>query len=264
VFLWQGVVISMNVKPACAVALAACTVAGAAVSGCGSSSKPSPSTPAPATTSSSGGTAERTQAKSALTEWIAADVKLNKAILRWNKTGPRDARAVNLLGLRRDAYNYRNGIYRFDLAIRKIAFPASVQPDVNTLLDTTKKKVAALDGMAQSSGKAAIQRYFLKQEAADLTGDANRVYDELTRLARGAASPPAGASSEVDKIANGLLKAKAQSGAKGPKDATCAAKLLVKDLTPAQAQQIEAGNIPQTGRTSNAIGAALLTCQLRG
>jgi hypothetical protein len=264
VFLWQGVVITVNVKPGHAVALLCTIVTGAAVTGCGSSSKPSPSTPAPTTKNSSGGTAERAQAKSALTKWTAADVKLNKAILRWNRTEPRDGRAGNVLAVRRDAYNYRNGIYTFDLAIRKIDFPASIRADVNTLLDTTRKKVAALDGMSQSNSKAAIQRSFVKAQAADVTGAANRVYHELAGLAGVSASPSTGGSSEVDKIANGLLKAKAQSGAKGPKDAKCAAKLLVKDLTPAQAQQIEAGKIAQKGSLSNAIGAALLTCQLRG
>jgi hypothetical protein len=254
----------MNVEPARAVALLCSVVASVGVTACGSSSKPSPSTPTSSTTSSSG-SADQAQAKAALPKWRTADAKLNKAIEGWNANGPRDGRAGDVLAVRRDAYNYRNGIYTFDIAIRKIDFPSSVQPDVNTLLDTTKKKVAALDGMSQSSGKAAIERYFVKEQAADVTGAANRVYGDLTNLAGG--SPPSSSSagsSEVDKIANGLLKAKAQSGAKGPKDARCAAKLLVKDLTPSQAQQIEAGNIPQSGRFSNAIGAALLTCQVGG
>jgi hypothetical protein len=255
----------MNDKSRRTLALLCALAACAGVSACGSSSKsPSKTTPT-TTTTAAAGSPERAQAKAALVPWTKADVKLNKAIIRWNANEPRDGRAHDVLAVRRDAYDYRNGIYNFDIAIRKINFPTSVEPDVNTLLDTNRKKIAALDGMSQSSGTSVIQRYFLKAKAADVTGAANRVYHDLLGLAGAATpAPSSGASSETDKLANALLKAKQQTGAKGPKDAKCAAKLLMKTLTAGQRQQIEAGVIPQQGRVSNAIGAALLTCQLTG
>jgi hypothetical protein len=243
------------------IACAALLVAG--LSACGGSSKKSSSTKPTATTASA--SSERAEAKAAVAPWQGELSKVKKAFARYGVDEPAHVRQHNLLGERRDAYNLRNGVYRFDLAIRKIKFPASMQTNVNALLDGTKKLVAALDGMSQSSKVADINKFIKQSNGINLTPLARAIDQDLSRLsgvpvAQQPSSSGSG-SSDTTKLADALLRFKTKTGAKAPADALCAAKLMIKKLRRADLQTIESGNIPQSGSLSNEIGASLLACQ---
>lgn len=230
---------------------------------CGGSSKKSSSTKPAATTASA--SSERAEAEAAASPWHAQLAKVKKAFARYGVDEPAHVRQHNLLGERRDAYNLRNGVYRFDLAIRKIKFPASMQTDVNALLDGTKKLVAALDGMSQSSKVADINRYIKASNAINLSPLARTIDQDLSRLSgvpvAQQPSSTGSSSSDTTKLADALLRFKAKTGAKAPADALCAAKLMIKKLSKADLQTIVSGNIPRSGPLSNEIGASLLACQ---
>jgi hypothetical protein len=243
------------------LACAALLVAG--LSACGGSSKKSSSSKPTSTTASA--SPERAEAEAAATPWHTELAKVKRAFARYGSDEPAHVRQHNLLGERRDAYNLRNGVYRFDLAVRKIKFPASMQTDVNALLDGTKKLVATLDKMSSSSKVADINRYIRASNAINLSPLARTIDQDLSRLsgvpiANQPSSSGAG-SSDTTKLADALLRFKAKTGAKASTDALCAAKLMIKKLSKADLQTIESGNIPRTGPLSNEIGAALLACQ---
>jgi hypothetical protein len=250
------------------LALLICLVAFAsALAACGGSDNKNESSSTGTTSTTAASDAERPQAKAALTKWITLTEKLDAAGKKYGTDEPQHAHEQNLLAMRRDGYDLRNAIYRFDLAVRKVEFPPSLQPRVNELLTTTGKMVAALDGMSQSSKAEDVNGYIRKANAIDLKTAVNTLNVDLHKTAGEplpTASTGAGGS-EADKVAAGLLKAKAQSGAKGPDDAACAGKELVegKTLDQAELDKIAAGEIPQSGPASNAVGAALVVCQFK-
>jgi hypothetical protein len=168
---------TLHLQKLALLACAALLVAG--LSACGGSSKKSSSTKPAATTASS---SERSEAKAAVAPWHAQLAKVKRAFARYGVDEPAHVRQHNLLGERRDAYNLRNGVYRFDLAVRKVKFPASMQSDVNALLDGTKKLVAALDGMSQSSKVADINKYIRQSNAINLSPLARTIDQDLSRL----------------------------------------------------------------------------------
>ena len=166
--------------------LIACLVGVAAALGaCGGGSKKSDTTSASTTSSSTG--ADQTQAKTALAKWVTLTPKLNAAFKKYGKDEPAHAHKHDVYAVRRDAYDLRNAVYRFDISIRKIKFPTNVQSDVNSVLDTTKKIVAALDGVSQSGKVATIDRNVRKANAQlkPLERTTGKVNDELHRLASG-------------------------------------------------------------------------------
>lgn len=246
---------------ACLVALAL------TIAACGSDSKNKESSGSgtPAATSDAASGSERAQAKTALATWLTLTGKLNAAGQKYGTDEPQHAQEKNLLAIRRDGYDLRNAIYGFDLAVRKVKFPGSLEPRVNSLLETTRSMVAALDGLSQASRAEDVNSYIRKANAIDLKDAVNTLNEELHRLAgrplATADQAGAGGSSEATKVAAGLLTAKAHSGAKTTDQAACAGKSLVKDLKQPDLDRIAAGDVPQTGPVANAIGAALVVCQ---
>lgn len=166
--------------------IASVALLAAPLAACGSSSKDKSSS-AGTTTKTTTGANETAQAKTALATWVSLTPKLNAAFHRYGKDEPAHAQKHDVYAVRRDAYDLRNAVYRFDIAIRKIKFPASTQTDVNSVLDTTKRLVAALDGVSQSGKVATIDRNVKRANAQlkpleDTTGKVN---NELHRLASG-------------------------------------------------------------------------------
>jgi hypothetical protein len=140
-----------------------------------------------------------------------------------------------------------------------------MQTEVNSLLDTTKAIVAALDGVSQTSKVATIDRNVAKANAQlkPLDERTHAINVDLHRLAGQplpTSTPAGGGGSEVGKVAAGLLKDPAKTGVKGQADATCAAKLLVKTAKKPDLDKIAAGEIPSSGPLATEVGAALLTC----
>lgn len=245
----------------CALALVA------SLSACGGSSKKKAAPPKPFTTGSTTATAsDKAAATAAVAPWKSELAKVVVAFRRYGVDEPAHARQHNLLAERRDAYDLRNGVYRFDLAVRKIKFPSSMQDDVNSLLTGTGRLVSALDGMSQSSKVEDVNRFIKKSNGINLTPLAAKISKDLSALSGQQVAQPSSSagSSEASKLAAALLKYKSQTGAKSTADAACAAKLMLKDVKSADAAAIESGNIPKSGRLYNEIGASLLACQAGG
>ena len=175
---------TMTSKLACIACVAALA---APLAACGGSSKGKSTSDATTSTSTTSSSADKTQAKTALAKWVTLTPKLNAAFKKYGKDEPAHAHKHDVYAVRRDAYDLRNAVYRFDISIRKIKFPTSVQTDVNSVLDTTKKIVAALDGVSQSGKVATIDRNVRKAngELKPLERTTGKVNDELHRLAAG-------------------------------------------------------------------------------
>jgi hypothetical protein len=240
--------------------IAAIAAIAVGIAACGSSSK-KPSKPN--TTPSESSATSKAEAKTALDRWLSLTPKLNTAFSTYGSTEPAHAKVHDTLAVRRDAYNLRLAVYDFDIAVRKIKFPATMQTKVNSLLDTTKTMVAALDGVSQSSKTPDIDRNIRKAntQLRPLEERAQAINLELHHLAGRPLQTSQGAGPEVSRVAAGLLKDPSKSGAKGQLDATCAARLMVKKLSKADLDTVAAGVIPKSGRLSNEIGASLLACQ---
>jgi hypothetical protein len=67
-----------------------------------------------------------------------------------NRRAVADTRSNSIPGLRRDAYDFRVALYRFDRAVRGITFPWKARGDVSALLDADRKWTADLDAMART------------------------------------------------------------------------------------------------------------------
>jgi hypothetical protein len=170
----------MKLRRLALIALIAVLAVGLAA--CGSSSKKPSKPTTPASESSA---ATKAEAKTALDRWLSLTPKINTAFRTYGSTEPAHAKARDALAVRRDAYNLRLAVYDFDIAVRKIKFPATMQTKVNSLLDTTKAMVAALDGVSQSSKTADIDRNIKKAntQLRPLEERAQAINLDLHRLA---------------------------------------------------------------------------------
>jgi hypothetical protein len=198
-----------------------------AIAGCGGGGTTA-TTGAPATGSTAGtSTASATevaQAKTALSGYGAAIGAYNAAIDTYFKSESDDAGAGDVLGVRNDAYDFRNAVYHFDKVVRSIEFPASVQADVNTLLAANKKQIAELDKLSQSESIKEIND-FLGTALTSLADPSGQVTKDLEAITGKSPGQPSSTPSQSD-VANALEKA----GLVAPKNAQCAAQQLLKDL----------------------------------
>jgi hypothetical protein len=197
------------------------------IAGCGGGGTTA-TTGTPTTGSTSGtNTASATDvahAKTALSGYRAAIGAYNAAIDTYFQSESHDAGAGDVLGVRNDAYDFRNAVYHFDKVVRSIEFPASVQADVNTLLEANKKQIAELDKISQSESIKEIND-FLGTALTSLTDASGQVTKDLEAITGKSPAQPSSAPSQSD-VANALQKA----GLVPPKNAQCAAQRLLKDL----------------------------------
>lgn len=75
----------------------------------------------------------------------------------------------NLAAAKSSAVRWRDALYTWDGKVRKIAFPAAVQPEVNKLLETNGSEIAALDSLAKA-GASALPDAFAAVELYDAAG----------------------------------------------------------------------------------------------
>jgi len=148
---------------------------------CGGSSdkKDDSNGPAKPSASDTSARANKARAFSARDKWNPQVDKLNAAIKRYGRDEPAHARAHDVLAVRRDGYDYRNAIYRFDIQLRKIKFPEEMQESVNALLKADLHIIAALDGMSQSSHTENVDKYIRRANAVDLSGAVDTVASQL-------------------------------------------------------------------------------------
>jgi hypothetical protein len=104
----------------------------------------SPTTPTPAP--SAGGDP---QAKSKLQ---AEGTKFNTGQARFLKQVTADSKARNIAAVKADVSQFRDVIFNFDAAVRKIKFPPAKQTDVNAMLEGDRTTIAELDAMGATTG----------------------------------------------------------------------------------------------------------------
>jgi hypothetical protein len=126
-----------------------------AVAACGGSSKTKTvTTPAQSTTPTTTSKAPPVDATA-----IAAKAQLQQEGGTFN-TGQRrffkqiitDSKARNFAAVKADVSQFRDVIFNFDAAVRKIKFPPSITTDVNKMLEGDRTTIAELDAMGSSQG----------------------------------------------------------------------------------------------------------------
>jgi hypothetical protein len=160
-----------------------------AIAGCGGggSKKKSPST---ATVPATSTTASSDSAKEALRQYqnaVFAAILGRRNFLSREKA---DARANNLDALKGDAAQYRTVIFNFDGAIRKIQMPASVQTDLNTVLDANKTLISDLDAIGGVPNSTEFNRFVhrVNSDYNALAVASDKVSGELRQLSGGTSS----------------------------------------------------------------------------
>jgi hypothetical protein len=159
--------------------LATAIAASLGACGGGSSKKDNTNNPPKPSTADVNSRAEKARAFTARDKWNPQVDKLNIAIARYGRDEPAHAHANDVLAVRRDGYDYRNAIYKFDIQVRKIKFPETMLESVNALLKADGRIIAALDGMSQSSHTQNVDKYIRQANAVDLTGAVDTVASQL-------------------------------------------------------------------------------------
>ena len=137
----------------------------------GSTTTPTTPTPAP----SAGGDP---QAKSKLQ---AQGTKFNTGQARFLKQVAADSRGRNIAAVKADVSQFRDVIFNFDAAVRKIKFPPAKQTDVNAMLEGDRTTIAELDAMGSTTGFvdfAPLFKRFLRDKRKAIAA-INRVINEL-------------------------------------------------------------------------------------
>jgi hypothetical protein len=133
-----------------------------------------PTTPTPAPSAGGGDP----QAKSKLQ---AQGAKFNTGQTRFYKQVAADSRARNFAAVKADVSQFRDVIFNFDAAIRKIKFPPAKQADVNAMLEGNRTAIAELDAMGSANGFVDFLPLFqrLQRDKRKEIAAVNRVINEL-------------------------------------------------------------------------------------
>lgn len=93
----------------------------------------------------------------------------------------KDAKAVNLSAVKADVSRFRDVVFEFDAEVRKIKFPASIQADVNKMLEGDRSIVAELDGMGEASSFQEFSPLFKRflKDKGEAIGAINNVIHKL-------------------------------------------------------------------------------------
>jgi len=93
----------------------------------------------------------------------AAVNELNSAVRTYNTRSTQDVQRQNLAALKSDTATLRTAYFEFDKTLRELALPASLEDEVNAVLDAQGTVIADLDAVGEaSSGPEAldlIQRF---------------------------------------------------------------------------------------------------------
>jgi hypothetical protein len=213
-------------RPLALGAFVACAVA-FAIAGCGGGSSTTTGTASTGSTptSSTASATEVAQAKKALLAYQQAIGSYNAGLDAYLTSEQPDAQSGSVLRVRNDAYDFRNVVYGYDKEIRKIDFPASVQADVNTLLEANAKQVAELDSISQSESIKEING-FLSRALTALSDPSLKITNDLEKILGKPISKPSSSAPSQSDVASAIEKA----GLASPKDAQCAAQHVLKDL----------------------------------
>jgi hypothetical protein len=105
----------------------------------------------------------------------------NSGQTRFFKQVAADAKARNFAAVKADVSQFRDVIFNFDAAVRKIKFPPSIQTDVNAMLEGDRTVIAELDAMGSSTGFVDFQPLFKRffRDKRVLIGAINKVIGEL-------------------------------------------------------------------------------------
>jgi guanyl-specific ribonuclease Sa len=211
--------------------LAACAVT-LPIAGCGGGGSTTTTTTTTESTSSQPASttpsaADVALAKKALPAYQRAIGAYNAGLSTYLQSEHADAATGSVLGVRNDAYDFRNVVYDYDKAIRKVHFPASVQPDVNTLLEANGKQIGQLDKISQSTTIGEINGY-LSRALTALSDPSLKVTNDLEKLLGKPISKPAPSTSapSPSEVASAIAK----TGLVSPKDVKCAAQQVLKNL----------------------------------
>src|SRR3954454_9970980 len=161
-------------------------VGAVAVTGCGGKSSDNSTTAASKPPPSSPGSSSSAAATGANKQFQAAVSVVNAARNTFTSRAATDGKAGNMPAFQGDVAQYRTAVFDFDGTIRKIHFPATLQTDVNSVLDANKTLIADLDGIGSAHELSEINR--LNQRAnADflrLKAVGNKLYGELGKMAK--------------------------------------------------------------------------------
>jgi hypothetical protein len=81
-----------------------------------------------------------------------------------------------------DVAQFRDAVFNFDAAVRKIAPPDAARSDYNALLEAARTTIAGLDAIAQAPGFAEVSRLLSTRVAPDsrtLVAAEKKLYDVL-------------------------------------------------------------------------------------
>jgi hypothetical protein len=120
----------------------------------GKTSNSAPTSP-PAPTTTAAPTASPDQARADL---AAAKVPYTAGRKRFEKNTVADLKAQNLDAVKGDFSRYRDIVFNFDGAVRKIDVPASARDALSTLLQADRSEIADLDAVGSAPSFAELQR----------------------------------------------------------------------------------------------------------
>lgn len=117
-----------------------------------------PSSPAPSTSSTASAS---TGSPSVIRQQLAtAAATYNAGAATFNARSRVDAKAGNLRAFKADVAAFRNSLFNFDSAVRKIGFPPADQKLASALLEADRVEIADLDTIGSaSSGTATVRLY---------------------------------------------------------------------------------------------------------
>jgi len=119
--------------------------------------------------------ADRSQATAA---YAAALLTYRDARKRFAKRSLSDIRARNLSAVQTDFRDFRDALFGFDAAVRKITFPPDAVPAVNRLLESNRTEIADLDLLGAAPGFTELRRLLVTRFQDDDTAH-NRALDAV-------------------------------------------------------------------------------------
>ena len=149
--------------------------------GSGDASAPAQTTAtAPATTTPASGGADTSAARAGYAVQLS---KLRTARDSFKTRVLADLRARNLSATTGDFGRYRDALFNFDAAVRKLGVPDAAGDAVNALLEADRTEIADLDAISSASNFAEISRILSTRVQTDdgaLTKALHQVSDALT------------------------------------------------------------------------------------
>jgi hypothetical protein len=116
----------------------------------------------------------------ARTKYILALATYQAGRKRFRTRVLQDIRARNLAAVKGDFGSYRDTVFEFDGQVRKIKFPASMQEDVNHLLEADRTEIADLDAVSSANGFSQLQKLLTSR----LQSDDNALSAAVKKVAR--------------------------------------------------------------------------------